>query len=185
MAHTLTEKAVVGRRIAFTYYRDLKKPTPPEHPGIITDLVPAQGASVKIRLDGKRSSLHVPPDYQGLRYLDEVLDAVPSLPMGRFQPTAEQIGGTWEGVPVCLLESPGEEVVIALTGDREAARTAVTAYLKANGWDPDYFKDLAGLKAGWAVFDWEPEDADTPWTARWDAAEGDDQAIRIHYLTVS
>jgi hypothetical protein len=102
--------------------------------------------------------------------------------MGRFQPTAEQIGGTWEGVPVCLLESPGEEVVIALTGDREAARTAVTAYLKANGWDPDYFKDLAGLKAGWAVFDWEPEDADTPWMARWDASEGDDQAIRIHYL---
>lgn len=179
MSSTLAEKAVVGRRITLTRYRDL--PDGPAHPGIITALVPEQGASVRIRLDGKRHTLHVPPDYQGLTYLDEVVD-VPDLPMGRFHPTAEQIGGTWEGVPVCQLEdTAGSEHVIALTSDPEAARTAVAAYLKQTGWDLDYV-DLDRLEPRWAVFEWEPEDAETPWTARWDAAEGDDQAVHIYYL---
>jgi hypothetical protein len=32
------------------------------------------------------------------------------------------------------------------------------------------------------VFEWEPEDAESPWTVSWDAAEGDDQAVHIYYL---
>lgn len=184
MSSTLTEKVVVGRRVAFTYYRDLKRPNPPEHTGIITALVPDQGASLKIRLDGQRTSLHSRPDYQGLRYLDEVITPVPELPMGRFTPTLAELGGEWAGVPVCLLESDiGSEHVIALTGDLDAATTAVIAFLSQTGWDLDYV-DLDRLKPRWAVFEWQPEDSDTPWTVRWDAAEGDDNAVRIHYLPV-
>lgn len=182
MTSTLTEQAVVGRRIAFTYYRDLKRTDAPAHPGIITALVPTQGASLKIRLDGKRTSLHVPPGYEGLSYLDEVVDPVPELPMGPFTPTAKDIGGSWEGVPVCSLEDvSGAEHVIALTDDEDTARTAVPAYLEQAGWDLDYV-DLDRLEERWAVFEWEPEDAETPWTVRWDASEGDDQAIQIYYL---
>jgi hypothetical protein len=175
MTSTLTEKAVVGRRIMFTYYRDLEKPAPPEHPGVITELVPDQGASVRLRLDGKRSSLHVPPDYQGLRYLDEV-GPVPGLPMGRFTPTADDFGGDWEGVPVFQCES--EDIVI-LTGDQLRAAVALHAFCQDMGIDREF---LPAMQARWAVFEWEPEDADYPWTVRWDAVQGDDQAIRIHYL---
>ena len=177
MSSTLAEKAVVGRRILFTYYRDLKRPNPPQHPGIITALLLNQGSCGKIRLDGKRSSLHIPPHYQGLRYLDEIV-LVPELPMGRFTATAEHLGGAWAGVPVCCLDS---EDVIALTDDLDKARTAVTAYLKETGWDINYV-DLDRLQPRWAVFEWQPEDSDAPWTVRWDVSEGDDMAVRIHYL---
>ncbi|MCI3279160.1 hypothetical protein [Streptomyces cylindrosporus] len=182
MSSTVTEQAVVGRRIEFTYYRDLNTPNPPRHPGTITALIPDQGACVKLRLDGTRHSLHVPPDYEGLTYLDEILP-VPVLPMGRFTPTVEQMGGEWAGVPVCLLQSEptGAEHVIALTADPAAARTAVTSYLTQTGWDLDYV-DLDQLELRWAVFEWGPEDDDIPWTANWDACEGDEQAIRIHLL---
>ncbi|GAA3590951.1 hypothetical protein [Streptomyces osmaniensis] len=184
MSITLTEKAVPGRRIAFTYYRDLKRPNPPEHTGIVTALVPDQGASLKIRLDGKRTSLHSRPDYQGLRYLDEVITPVPELPMGPFTPTVEHLGGEWEGVPACLLESAtGEEHVIALTDVPELAAAAVVGCLTESGWDPEYI-DLDRLEPCWAVFEWKPEDSESPWKVRWDAAEGDDHAIRAHYLPV-
>lgn len=183
MSPTVAEKAVVGRRILFTYYRDLKRQDPPQHSGVITDLLLNQGSCVKIRLDGERSSLHIPPHYQGLTYLDEVLDPVPALPMGRFTPTAADLGGAWEGVPVCLLEdAAGGEHVIALTGDTTAAHAAVAAYLKQTGWDVE-FVNLDRLEPRWAVFEWEPEDSDTPWTVNWDATGGDDMAVRIHYLT--
>jgi hypothetical protein len=179
MSSTLTEKAVVGRRITFTYYRDLQLADPPAYPGIITGLVPEQGASLKIRLDGRRSTLHSPPDYQGLRYLDEVV-AVPELPMGRFTPTADDLEGVWAGVPVCSIGEDGD--LIALTGGREKAIAAVRSYLDDQAWvDLDYV-DFDDIRAHWAVFEWEPEDAESPWTVNWDAAEGDDQAIRIHYL---
>jgi hypothetical protein len=178
MTSTLAEKAVVGRRVMFTYYRDLKRPDLPEYPGIITDLVPNQGASLKIRLDGKRSTLHAPPDYQGLRYLDEVITPVPALPMGRFHPTADDFGGDWEGVPVCQL---GDDDIVILTADRDAARAALAAFCKDMYLDLE-FLPLDRLEARWAVFEWEPEDAEYPWTVRWDAAQAHDQAIRIYYL---
>lgn len=172
---TLAEKAVAGRRVMFTYRRDFQRPDRPEYPGIITELVPSQGASLKIRLDGERSSLYIHPDYQGLTYLDEVLDAVPALPMGRFHPTADDFGGDWEGIPVCSLES--EDIVI-LTSDRTQAAAALAAFCKDTGIDPDY---LPEMEDRWAVFEWQPEDSDSPWFM--DLTEqGDDQAIRIHYL---
>jgi hypothetical protein len=178
MASILTEKAVVGRRILFTYYRDLKRPDAPAHPGIITGLVPTQGASLKIRLDGKRSSLHSPPDYEGLRYLDEVLDPVPGLPMGRFHPTPDQLNGVWEGVPVCWISEDGD--LILLTTDRDAAVRAATANFTEVGVDPAYV-DFEGLQLVWAYFEWQPEDADSDWRVRF-TSEGDDQAIQLYYL---
>ncbi|NUS25090.1 MAG: hypothetical protein HOV92_12820 [Streptomyces sp.] len=180
MTTTMNARAVVGRRVMFTRYSDLGKPDAAK-PGIITELIPTQGASVRIRLDGQRYTLHARPDYQGLTYLDEVTD-VPALPMGAFTPTADDLGGAWEGVPVCLLEDvAGGEHVIALTGDTAAARTAVATYLTETGWDVE-FVDLDRLEARWAVFEWEPEDADSPWTVNLDASEDDDQAVHIYYL---
>jgi hypothetical protein len=175
MTSTLTEKAVVGRRILLTRYSDLDKPDAAK-PGIITELIPTQGASVKIRLDGQRHTLLVPPTYQGLRYLDEVLNPVPALPMGRFTPTADDCGGAWEGVPVFQCES--EDIVI-LTDDRRRAGAALGAFCKDMLIDLEF---LPAMQARWAVFEWEPEDAEYPWTVSWDAVEGDDQAVRIHYL---
>jgi len=180
-AQTL-EKAVVGRRVLFTRYSDLGNPNA-ARPGIITALVPTQGASVKIRLDGERNSLHTRPDYQGLVYLDEVTD-VPALPMGRFHPTPRDLGDSvHHGVPVCQFE---DGTTIALTDDKKAAVAAMNAYIRdlvGVLYVPDVDTVTAEqVKARWAVFEWEPEDAESPWTARWDASEGDDMAIRIHYL---
>src|SRR5205823_1111058 len=97
MTSTLTEKAVVGRRITFTYYRDLDQPGPPAYPGIITGTQPGYsgGLVARIRLDGKRSNLAIPVDYEGLTYLDEVVP-VPELPMGRFIPVASDENGFYE-----------------------------------------------------------------------------------------
>lgn len=178
MSSTLTEKAVAGRRVELTYYRDLDVDDSPTHPGIITG-VGDDKASLWIRLDGKRYNLAARPDYEGLRYLDEVV-AVPELPMGRFTPTADDLEGVWAGVPVCSIGEDGD--LILLTGGREKAIAAVRSYLDDQAWvDLDYV-DFDDIRAHWAVFEWEPEDAECPWTVNWDAAEGDDQAIRIHYL---
>jgi hypothetical protein len=96
--------------------------------------------------------------------------------MGRFHPTADDFGGDWEGVPVFQCES--EDIVI-LTGDQLRATVALDAFCQDMGIDREY---LPAMQLRWAVFEWEPEDADYPWTVRWDAAESDAQAIRIHYL---
>lgn len=181
MSSTLEDLAVVGRRIAFTYYRDL--PDGPAHPGIITGRFPSQGASVNVelRLDGMRHSLHIPPNYQGLRYLDEVVP-VPALPMGRFHPFRSDSNGFWEkeGVLLAAVGEDGEDLVV-ITDDRDQAIAAARAYLQEVDVDLDYV-DLDDIRAHWAVFEWEPEDAESPWSVRWDAEEGDDMAIRIHYL---
>ena len=180
---TVQEKAVVGRRVLFTRYSDLDKPDSAK-PGVITGLVPEQGASVKIRLDGSRSTLHARPGYQGLTYLDET-GPVPELPMGRFTPTVDEMEGEWEGVLVCSVSEDGD--VIALTGDHKKAVRAITVYRRemagciynpeSDAVDPD------DVKAWWAIFEWQPEDAEMPWTVRWDDdLEGTDHAIRIHHL---
>jgi hypothetical protein len=177
MTTCLTEKAVVGRRIEFTYFRDL--PDGPSHPGIITGTEPGYSGNLLalIRLDGKRSTLRIPLDYKGLTYLDQVVP-VPALPMGRFTPTADDFGGAWEGVPVLQCES--EDIVI-LTADLDAARAALSAFCKDMYLDLE-FLPLDRLEARWAVFEWQPEDAEYPWTVNWDAAECDDQALHIYYL---
>lgn len=182
MPGTLTEKAVVGRRVTFTYYRDLKQPDAPEHPGTITGLVPDQGASVRIRLDGTRCSLYVRPGYEGLTYLDEVT-AVPELPMGRFHPTLDDLEGEWEGVPISSIGEDGE--LIALTGDLKAAVAAMNAYrrdMSGSLYNPEWDTVTAdALVAHWAYFEWQPEDAECPWFVNW-THEGDDHAIQLYYL---
>jgi hypothetical protein len=183
MISTLTEKAAVGRRVTFTYYQDLKQPDGPAYPGIITGTEPGLSGALlaRIRLDGQRSNLAIPIDYEGLTYLDEVVP-VPELPMGRFIPAAGEQPGFSEhaGVLVAALGEDGEDLVI-VTDDPAKARAALTAYAEWVGIDVDYV-DADDLSPYWAVFEWEPEDAEGPWTARWDAVKGDDQDVHIYYL---
>lgn len=181
MSSTTTEKAVIGRRIELAYYRDLKNDSgnATYHPGIITG---ADTDGVWIRLDGSRCNLRARADYEGLRYLDQVVP-VPKLPMGVFTP-APDLDGFYEkaGVLLATIGEDGEDLVI-VTDDRAKAWTASCEYFREVhiGIDPDY-QDADDLQPQWAVFEWEPEDAEVPWTVRWDATEGDDQAIRIYYL---
>lgn len=177
MTSTVETKAVVGRRVEFAYHRSLIDDSATVYlPGVITALTEGEAACVRVRLDGTRSNLAVRPDDEGLRYLDEV-GAVPELPMGRFHPTAKDVEGEWEGVPVCQFE---DEDMVALIADRDAAAQAITAYCTDMGMDME-FVDLSFLQARWVVFEWQPEDAECPWLMNW-AAEGDDMAIQINYL---
>lgn len=178
MTETLTEKAVVGRRVTLTFHRDLKLPDPPAYPGIITS-VSSDKDSVWVRLDGKRYNLPARADYRGLTYLDEVVP-VPDLPMGRFIPSPQDMAGVWEGVPLATIGEDGEDLIL-LTDDPVKARAAAVAYDQEVGVHPDS-ANYDRIQARWAVFEWEPEDAEFPWTVNWDAAEGDDQAIQLYYL---
>jgi hypothetical protein len=182
---TLAEKAVTGRRVTFTYYRDLDQADAPAHPGIITGTEPGYSGALlaRIRLDGTRSNLHIPVDYDGITYLDQVVP-VPVLPMGRFIPTADQLEGEWEGVLLCSIGEDGD--LIALTTDHDMAVRAMSVYRREMAgclYNPEADAvDARDVQARWAVFEWEPEDAECPWTVDWDAAEGDDQALHIYYL---
>jgi hypothetical protein len=179
MTITLEDLAVVGRRVEFAYYRSLHDDFETLYlPGIIT-AVTDDVASLRVRLDGQRSNLTVRPDYEGLRYLEQVVP-VPELPMGRFTPTVDDLEGVWEGVPLCSISEDGD--LIVLTGDRVKAIAAARTYLDEMGGVYLEDVDFDDIRAHWAVFEWEPEDAEFPWTVDWDAAEGDDHAIRIHYL---
>ncbi|WP_329126167.1 hypothetical protein [Streptomyces sp. NBC_01353] len=172
MPITLHEKAVVGRRVEYAYHQDVYLP------GIITAITD-DAASVRVRLDGTRSNLACRPDYEGLRYLDDVTP-VPVLPMGRFQPTHRDLdGNTYRGVPACEFED-GD--IVLLTSDPAAARAALLEYFRVHDLDPDYgLQDPDLLELRWAVFQWQPEDAECPWLATFDA-EGADMAVQIHYL---
>lgn len=182
MTSTLTEKAVAGRRVTFTYHRDRGLPEPPAHPGVITGTEPGASGRLlaRIRLDGTRSNLHVPVDDEGLTYLDQV-GPVPELPMGRFVPVPSDTNGIWEkeGVPLALIGEDGEDLIL-ITDSAEKARTAAMAYATEVDWDLDYV-DFDSLQPYWAVFEWEPEDAECPWTVSW-ASKGDAQAVHIYYL---
>lgn len=172
MSTTLTDKAVVGRRIVHDHAAYGKK-----LPGIITRLNDGEAGGFFVRLDGQRSSFFVPAKFvDRVTFLDQVVDPVPELPMGRFHPTVDDFGGDWEGIPVCSLES---EDIIILTTDQDRADAALRAFCKDMWIDHEY---LPTMQSRWAVFEWEPEDADIPWTVRWDAAEGDDQAVHIYHL---
>ena len=174
MLNTTTEKAVVGRRVELALYRD-----PTNYlPGIIT-AVTDDKAALQIRLDGKRYNIPTRTDHEFLRYLDEVVD-VPALPMGPFTPTAKDMLGVWAGVPLSTIGEDGEDLII-LTGDKDKAQAAGIAYANEIGLDLSAV-DFEALQACWAVFTWEPEDAECPWTVNWAAAESDEKAVRIHYL---
>ncbi|WP_329203868.1 hypothetical protein [Streptomyces sp. NBC_01435] len=171
MTVALEDKAVIGRRVEFAYYRDQDVYLP----GIITALT-EDVASLRIRLDGARSNLAVRPDYEHLRYLDEV-GPVPDLPMGRFTPTAADFDGEYAGIPVVQFEE-GETVL--LTPDNSKARAALAEFAEDMQIAPDY-ADPAGLVTRSVVFEWQPEDAECPWLM--DFADADaDHAIQIHYL---
>lgn len=172
MNTTLENLAVVGRRVELALYRDQDNYLP----GIITAVTDDE-ASLLIRLDGKRYNIPTRTDHPFLRYLDEVVP-VPALPMGPFIPTADDMSGVWAGVPLAVL---GEDELILLTGKKAEARGAVVAYGEEMGIDLTSIDD-EDLRPCWAVFTWEPEDAECPWTVNWAAAEGDEKAVRIYYL---
>ncbi|MGX1254123.1 hypothetical protein RKD48_006634 [Streptomyces ambofaciens] len=183
MTATIEDLAVVGRRIEFAVHRSLIDDTATLWaPGIITGTETGLNGSAlaRVRLDGQRSTRTVPADYAGLRYLDEIAP-VPELPMGRFLPTVNE-AAFYEKASVVIapIGEDGEELVI-LTADRAKARAAALAHARDIDLDVDYL-DLNALKAAWAVFEWEPEDGECLWTVRLDAAEGDDMAVRVHYL---
>jgi hypothetical protein len=49
-------------------------------------------------------------------------------------------------------------------------------------YNPDFDAvAAAAVRAFWAVFEWQPEDSEMPWIVRW-PADGEDCAVRIHYL---
>ncbi|WP_399559507.1 hypothetical protein OIA45_48775 (plasmid) [Streptomyces chartreusis] len=180
--NTLTEKAVAGRRVEFTYHRDRGLPNPPTYPGVITGTEPGASGRLlaRVRLDGTRSNLHIPVDYEGLTYLDEV-GPVPELPMGRFTPVASDPYGFYKkaGVLLATIGEDGADLVV-ITDDPEIARAAARLYDTEIGVDVDSV-NYGAMAPKWAVFEWEPEDAECPWTVSW-ASQGDDQAVHIYYL---
>lgn len=178
--HTIDARAVPGRRVTLTYYREL--PDGPKHPGIITKVDSAEyDNGLWIRLDGTRCNVHARTDYEGITYLDQVVD-VPVLPMGRFTPVASDQFGFYEhaGILLATIGEDGEDLVMVTDG-REKAIAAARGYLDSIGVDVDYVY-LDTVRPHWAVFEWEPEDAEMPWTVRWDVSEGDDQAVHLYHL---
>ncbi|GAX57253.1 hypothetical protein [Streptomyces olivochromogenes] len=182
MTSTLEDLAVVGRRVEFAYYRSLHNDSETLYlPGIIT-AVTDDVASLRVRLDGQRSNLALCPDYEGLRYLEQVVP-VPALPMGRFQPGTQHPGMdfAYDGVLVVQFE---EDDMVAITADRDKAEAAVATYLREQcGIDDESTirDELAELKPKAVVFEWEPEGAECAWLMNW-ADEGDGQALQVHYL---
>lgn len=174
MPSTLTTKLVVGRRVELALYN---APTT-YRPGTITYVSP-DNTSLEIRLDGKRYNTPTPADHEFLRILDEIVD-VPSLPMGPFIPTAQDMLGIWADVPLATIGADGEDLIL-LTDDKDKAEAAAIAFAGETGLNLEAI-DLEALQACWAVFTWEPEDAASPWTVNWAASEGDAMAVRIHYL---
>lgn len=171
---TAHPKAQAGRRVTFTHHYN-----PIAHPGIITNVL---GNAVRVRLDGQRSNLHVPIDFEGLRYLAEVVP-VPVLPMGRFRPTAEDLGDfVYDGVAVVGFDE--EEDAIVLTDDPDKAVAAASTYLRevCDIDDASTVRDeVKHLRKRWVVFEWQPEDAECPWLMDW-ASEGDEMAVQLYYL---
>jgi len=179
MTTQTTEKAVVGRRVTYSYTSDKT-----QRPGVITGTETATNGVllVMVRLDGARSNMHVPADHENLIYLEEV-GPVPELPMGRFHPSTTSLGFDfqYDGVPVCGFED-GDAV--AVTSDRARAEAAVATWMReSEGVEDEHTirESLGWMKPQWVVFEWEPEDAECVWLMN-PAAEGDDQAVHIYYL---
>jgi hypothetical protein len=183
---TLNDMAVAGRRVEYRVHRSLNDDRADVYvPGIITGTEAAVNGSLlaRVRLDGQRNSLALPADYDGLRYLDEVVD-VPALPMGPFTPVADEMNGFLEreGVLLALLGEDGEDMVL-ITTDRDKARTAALAYAKETDLDLDYL-DFDALDPKRVVFEWAPEESEYPWSVHWDAIESDAHAVHVFFLPV-
>jgi hypothetical protein len=170
MTRTLEDLAVVGRR-----YAGMNR----EFPGIITSV--SLGVA-EIRLDGHRSTILIPVDSDNLAFLNEVVP-VPELPMGFFQPSVDHANGFWEwaGVVLAVIGEDGDELLL-MTDDPGKAVAAASAFFVEEALVEVKDVDFGLLEARWAVFEWQPENAECPWLVNWDAAEGDDHAIHIHYL---
>lgn len=184
MTTTLEGKAVTGRRVEFRVHRSVNDDRADVYvPGIITKTeTSALGTLLaRVRLDGQRSYLTLPADFDGLRYLDEIAE-VPELPMGPFTPEADESNGFWTyaGVLTAPIGEDGEALVV-ITTELAKARAAAYAFAEDNDLDPDYV-DIDELQGRWAVFEWEPEESESPWSVRWDASQGDDHAVHIYYL---
>ncbi|MFF0009640.1 hypothetical protein ACFYQT_40300 [Streptomyces tibetensis] len=176
---SIETRAVRGRRVTYAYTSDKT-----QRPGVITDTKTAVNGTLlaMVRLDGARSSLHVPADHENLTYLDEIGE-VPELPMGRFHPATTSLGFDfqYDGVVVCGFED-GDAV--AVTADRAKAEAAIATFLReVEGIDdePTVRESLGWMKPRWVVFEWEPEDAEFVWLMN-PASEGDDQAVHVYYL---
>jgi hypothetical protein len=179
MTSTL-DKAVRGRRVTYAYYNARNG----AQPGIITGTKTATNGVLLalVRLDGTRSSIHIPADHKDLTYLDKI-EPVPDLPMGRFHPSTTVLGFdfAYEGVAVCEFED-GDAV--AVTDDRAKAEAAIATYLReAAGVDDegDVRQQLGDLKPEWVVFEWQPEGSECVWLMN-EATEGDDLAVHVYYL---
>ncbi|MFE9855574.1 hypothetical protein [Streptomyces sp. NPDC005780] len=171
MPDTLNAQAVVGRRVEFAYYRDQDTYLP----GVITEIAD-DPASLRIRLDRDRYPVACRPDYEWIRYLDDVVP-VPDLPMGRFTPTAADFDGRYASIPVVQFE---EGEIVLLTADNIKAGEALAEFAADMQIAPDY-ADPADLVLRWVVFEWQPEDAECPWLMSFADADAD-HAIHIHYL---
>jgi hypothetical protein len=172
--------AQIGRRVTYAYYNA----RPAEHRGVITGAKTAANGSpiALVRLDGTRSSIHIPADHEGLHYLDEV-GPVPELPMGRFQPGLEHPAMDYAYDGVMVLEFDDGDMA-AITDDRAKAEAAVATYLREQCGieaETEIVDELAELKLQWVVFEWQPAEAECAWLMNY-AAEGDDQALQVHYL---
>ena len=174
---TIPAEAAVGRRVAFSHINDPKRTE-----GVITHVA---GPDIKVRLDGQRSNLHLRADYEGLRYLAEIVP-VPVLPMGRFQPSTQHAGIDYEYDGVLVVEFD-EGDMAAITSDRAKAEGAVATYLREQAGIDDETTvrdELAELQLQWVVFEWQPEGAECDWLMN-PAAADDDESLQVYYLPVA
>lgn len=180
MTTTTQPTAEAGRRILFTGYGGIDR----AFPGVITAVAP--DGDLTIRLDGSRTTLRITPATlpasKSLELLGEI-GPVSELPMGRFQPGLQHPGMDCAYDGVLVLEFD-EGDLAAITDDRGKAEAAIATHLRERlGMDDEssISDELKALKPQWAAFEWQPEEAEHVWW--WESAEeGDDQAIRIHYL---
>jgi hypothetical protein len=101
----------------------------------------------------------------------------------RFKPTLADLGGfAWEGVPVCQID---DGILIALTINRGKAVTALNAYLVlvlGIHDAPIHGRNFA-LRYGIGVFEWESDDADSPWSMRLVPKPGP-TTVHLHRITL-
>lgn len=168
-AQALPGQAVPGRRVTY------------RHPILDTDLTGSiekvdEGTLLRVRLDGHRRPITVQASSELVTYLDEVTD-LPPIPVGRFTPIPEELNAVRAGVPLAVI---GANDLILLTTDPDAAIAAATDYLPDMGYNPATV-DWTTLETRWAGFDWPEDTTRFDWILTW-VAEGDDQALHVHYL---